>query len=200
MKGIIEIFLEYPVLIDWVVIPLLIFVARLIDVSLATLRHILVSKGQRNVVPFLAFVEVSIWLLAFGQVMQNLSSMASFLAWASGFSLGTYLGMIIEEKLALGYQLVRVITNGDASAIIQNLSKERFGITTMKAIGSRGGVEVLLVVSERKRLSHLLEMLRSLNPQPFYTIEDVRSVGTSSIRAINSVPGEMAMEGSLKKK
>ena len=195
----IETFLEYPGVIEWVIIPALIFVARLIDVSLATLRHILVSKGQRKVVPFLAFVEVSIWLLAFSQVMQNLSNVASFLGWAAGFSLGTYLGMIIEEKLALGYQLVRVITNGNTNSIIQNVSKERFGITTMKAVGSRGGVEVLLIVSERKRLRSLLELLRSLDPKPFYTIEDIRSVGTSAW-AVHPVPGELAMEGSLKKK
>ncbi len=191
--------MDYPGLMEWVVIPVLIFVARLIDVSLATLRHILVNKGQRNVVPFLAFVEVSIWLLAISQVMQNLSNIACFLGWAAGFSLGTYVGMIIEEKLALGYQLVRVITSGDASSIIQNVSKKRYGITTMKALGSRGGVEVLLIVSERKRLKALLDLLRSLDPKPFYTIEDVRSVGTSTW-AVHPVPGELAMEGSMKKK
>lgn len=192
-------FITSPGIVEWVIIPALIFIARLIDVSLATLRHILINRGERKIVPFLAFIEVSVWLLAISQVMQNLSNIACFLAWAAGFSLGTHVGMMIEGKLALGHQLVRVIMNGEATGFIQRISKQQYGITSMKASGARGDVEVLLIISERRRLKGLLELLQSIEPQPFYTIEDVRTVGTS-----NSIPylppGRLAMEGTLKKK
>ena len=92
----------------WVLIPALIFVARLIDVTLATMRHILVARGAKRVVPLLAFVEVTVWLLAMTQIMSNLDNLAYSFAWAAGFAAGTYCGIVLEEKLALGYQLVRV--------------------------------------------------------------------------------------------
>jgi len=185
--------------VSWVVIPSLIFLARLTDVSLATVRHILVFKGQRKIVPLLAFVEVTIWLVAITQVMQNLNNVACFLAWAAGFSAGTYLGMIIEEKLALGHQLVRVIAHGETKDLIDVVREKGYGHTTMKAAGNRGSVDVFLIVSERKRLKSLLEGLNALTPKPFYTIEDVRSVGASVFHASTS-PGRMAIEGTLKKK
>jgi uncharacterized protein YebE (UPF0316 family) len=163
----------------WILIPMLIFLARLVDVSLATLRHILVYKGLRKIVPFLAFIEVTIWLLAITRVMQDLSNPASFLAWAAGFAAGTYIGMLIEEKLALGYQLVRVISAGNTEELHAKISAERYGVTRVKATGARGAVDLLLVVFERKRLKHLLKLLSTLKPSPFYTIEDVRSVGIS---------------------
>jgi len=183
----------------WVVIPALVFLARLIDVTLATLRHILIYKDFRKLVPALAFVEVSIWLLAITQVMQNLTNWACFFGWAAGFSAGTYVGIVIEERLALGYQLVRVITNRDSSDLLSSISKKSFGVTSVKALGSKGSVEVLLIVSERRRLKGLLDFLKPLDPSPFYTVEDVRTVGRNSW-AKNGRPGGFAMEGDLKKK
>ncbi len=183
----------------WVVTPLLIFIARLTDVSLATLRHTLVSRGQKKIVPFFAFVEVTIWLLAISQVMNNLSNIACFLAWAFGFSAGTYMGMVIEERLALGHKLVRIIAQGNTDDIAVHLKDEGYGVTSVGGSGSRGIVGILLVVSARKNLGRLLSLLNSMTPKPFYTVEDVRSVG-SSIVPRNSTAGNLSMKGSLKRK
>ena len=166
--------------ISWVLMPGLIFLARIIDVTLATLRQILIYKGFRLLVPCLAFIEVSIWLIAITQVMQNLNNWACFIAWAGGVSAGTYVGMFVEEKLALGYQIVRVITVGGSSGLLQGLSERSYGVTSVQAAGSKGGVEIFLIVSERRRLKDLLKFIRSLQPVPFYTIEDVRTVGAGS--------------------
>ena len=185
--------------IAWVVTPALIFLARLTDVSLATLRHILIFRGLKKVVPLFAFVEVSIWLLAITQVMQNLDNIACFLAFALGFSLGTYAGMAVEERLALGFQLVRVIYQGAADDFLGALRKAGYGVTTLPAQGSRGPVQIALVVSSRKRLGELLALLRKFEPTPFYTVEDVRSVGSTAF-VRSPVPGDLAYEGTLKKK
>ncbi|MBD5779785.1 DUF2179 domain-containing protein [Pelagicoccus sp. NFK12] len=183
----------------WVVIPLLIFLARLADVSLATLRHILIFRGLKKIVPLFAFVEVVIWLLAISQVMNNLNNIACFLAFAFGFSAGTYVGMVIEERLALGYQLVRIIAQGNASEIARMLSDAGYGITTVDANGSRGAVGVVIAISERKRLPKLVALLGKLDPSPFYTVEDVRSVGRP-VASPNALPGELSLEGNVKRK
>lgn len=86
---------------NWIILPLLIFVSRLADVSLATLRHIFVSKGYKTLVPILGFFEVLIWLIAIRQIFNNVDNIACYLAWAGGFSAGTYLGMYLEEKIAI---------------------------------------------------------------------------------------------------
>lgn len=94
----------------YVVMPLLIFLARVGDVTINTLRIMFVLNGKKNVAPILGFFEALIWLLAIGQIFQNIDNPMSYLAYAGGFGAGTYIGMVIEEKLALGRVLVRVIT------------------------------------------------------------------------------------------
>ena len=182
--------------VAWIVIPMLIFFARLVDVSLATVRHILVFRGMKKIVPFFAFVEILIWTLAITQVMENISNVAAFFAWALGFSVGTYLGMMIEERLALGHQLVRVIHQETPTGFIDSLKEKGYGVTSLGAQGAFGLVNISLIVSPRKRLGNLLKMLNTMTPQPFYTVEDVRSVCTGAV-----IPprGRFAVTGSLKK-
>lgn len=160
----------------WVLIPALIFVARLIDVTLATMRHILVFKGSRKLVPVLGFVEVLVWLVAMTQVMQNLTNMASYLAWAAGFSAGTWFGMVLEEKLALGHQLVRIVSSGDCRELVQRLRRHRYGVTVVPAHGGSGPVEIILIATTRGKTGHLADTIRRFDPGLFFTIEDIRSV------------------------
>lgn len=184
--------------VAWVVIPLLIFLARLVDVSLATLRHILIFRGLKKVVPFFAFFEIIVWTLAITQVMENLSNAATFLAWALGFAVGTYAGIIIEERLALGHQLVRVIHQKMPDDFIEWLKEAGYGVTSLGAHGAFGQVDISLIVSPRKRLGQLLKMLNQMTPKPFYTVEDVRSVGSGTV--VMPPPGSFAMDGTMKKK
>ena len=85
----------------WVVLPLLIFFARICDVTLGTIRVIFISKGFKYIAPCIGFFEVIIWLLAIGQVMNNITNVASYIAYGAGFATGTFVGMAIEEKLSL---------------------------------------------------------------------------------------------------
>lgn len=161
---------------SWIVIPTLIFAARLFDVSLATMRNILIYRGHRRIVPALAFVEVLVWLVAITQVMNNLSNFASYLAWAGGFSAGTWLGMVIEEKIALGHLIVRIITEKRHPLILKELREAGFGLTSLNAHGSMGPVNVIFIVVSRKELRRLLDLISRQLPGCFYTIEDVRFV------------------------
>ncbi|ARS35945.1 DUF2179 domain-containing protein [Pontibacter actiniarum] len=165
-----------PVLVNWVLIPALIFLARICDVTLGTLRIVFVSKGNKTVAPILGFLEVLIWLIAMTQVMENLSNVASYLAWAGGFAMGNFLGLRVEQKLALGQMVVRIITVEPADKLIHRLSGHGYRLTCIDARGTRGKVNLLFLIVKRKKLQHVLDIVRDYNPQAFYSVEDVRSV------------------------
>lgn len=160
----------------WLVLPFLIFCARLLDVSMATLRHILVYRGMRKLAPIIGFFEVLIWLVAITQVMQRMTHVAGYLAWGLGFAAGTYLGMWIDDRLAMGHQLVRIITHKNSEELRHALKEHNYGVTMMNARGSQGDVAYLFVVTERGRLQKLVEVIQTIDPTLFYTIEDVRTV------------------------
>ncbi len=157
-----------------VLVPLLVFGARVLDVSIGTVRIMLLQRGSRVAVP-LGFVEVMIWLLAIGNIMQNLTNPLCYLAFAGGFATGSLLGMAIEGRLALGTQVVRVITRADATALIEALRALDFGVTVVPAEGATGPVQILYTVAKRAQVPAVVEKVREFNPRAFYVVEDVRA-------------------------
>lgn len=160
----------------YIIIPLLICLARIVDVSLGTLRIILVSKGAKRIAPVLGFFEILIWLLAIGQVMQNLNNIINYFAYALGFALGNYIGIIIEKKLAMGMVVVQVITRRDASELINFLRLADFGLTVIEAKGGTGPVHIIFTVTKRSNLPYVIKTIKRFNPKAFYSIEDIRFV------------------------
>jgi len=171
--------LEFVVTSDffaWVVLPALIFSARVADVSLGTIRVIFISKGLKYIAPVIGFFEVIIWLLAIGQVMQNLTNVASYIAYGAGFATGTLMGMLVEERLSLGTVIIRVITRRDSSELVSHLRSLNYGVTELNAEGSTGQVKVLLMVIKRQDSKEVVAKIKQFNPQAFYSIEEVKSV------------------------
>src|SRR5712692_7979401 len=125
-------------------LPLLVFFAELCVVTLGTIRIIFVARGMKILAPFLWFFEVSIWLFAIGQIMQNLTDLGCYLAFAGGFTAGNYLGVLIEKKLAIGSVVVRVITPREVGELIVGLQAAEYGVTTIDAQGGTGPVKVVL--------------------------------------------------------
>lgn len=162
-------------LLNWVILPLLIFIARLSDVTLATLRNIFISKGFRKIVPFIGFFEVLIWLVAMKQVMGHVDSWLAYFAWAAGFATGTYVGMRIEERLALGMQVLRIITSGPSEKLIEALREANHGITVVDAQGAKGPVKMIFSIVQRKHLKDVIATIEQTQPNAFYSIEDVRN-------------------------
>lgn len=159
---------------SWIILPLIIFFSRICDVSLGTLRHVFISKGFRKVVPLLGFFEVLIWIIVVAQVMKNLNNVACYLAWAGGFATGTYVGLWIEEKMALGMQVIRVITNQDCSELLAAMKKEHHGITVVDAHGAVGPVKLIYTIIMRKNVKEVIELIRKHNPTAFYSIEEIK--------------------------
>jgi uncharacterized protein YebE (UPF0316 family) len=166
---------------DFVVLPILIMLARVVDVSLDTIRVIMVTKGYRNLAPFVGFFQSLIWLIAITRIMSNLGNWFTYIGYAGGFGLGTYIGMILEDKLALGYELVRVITKRDAGDLIQGLREGGYPVTTVTGVGRDGEVGVLYVIIRRKALRKVIGIIQQYNPNAFYTIEDMRFVSSHAL-------------------
>lgn len=165
-----------PVLLTYVVLPILIFCARICDVSLGTIRVIFISKGIKYIAPFIGFFEVIIWLLAIGQVMNNLTNVVAYIAYGAGFASGTFIGMLIEEKISLGLTSVRIITKKDPTELIQYLRSHDYGVTSIDGEGATGKVKMVYTIIKRQDLAHVVSIIKQFHPNAFYSVDEVKSV------------------------
>ena len=173
-----------PELYAWVILPLLIFLARVCDVTMETVRIVFISKGIRVLAAVIAFFEIVIWLLAVEVVMKDLANIANFLAYALGFAMGTYVGLVFEEKLSLGMVILRIVTADDSrDAIVSALQEENHGVTCIEAEGSRGSVTMILSLVNRSEISFITDRIDRINPRAFFSIEDVRYVNEGVFRS-----------------
>ncbi|HON18666.1 MAG TPA: DUF2179 domain-containing protein [Salinivirgaceae bacterium] len=159
-----------------VVLPILIFFARILDVSIGTLRIILISKGHKRLAPLLGFFEVLIWIVAISQIMQNLNNWTNYFAYAAGFATGNYIGMLIEEKIALGNHILRIITEKDITVLIHDFQQAGYGTTIVEGHSSQGPVSLVFVLFQRKKMQEVEAIIAKNIPNSFYSIEDVRHI------------------------
>jgi uncharacterized protein YebE (UPF0316 family) len=163
-------------LFTWVIIPLLIALARVVDVTLGTIRIIYISRGMKHLAPVFGFFEILIWLIAIGQIMQNLTNPLYYLAYALGFAGGNLVGIFVEERLAVGRVILRIITQMDATHLVDFLRSSGYGVTTVEAEGATGPVELIFTVIDREKIEAVVRSVQEYNPRAFYSIEDVRFV------------------------
>jgi|SRR5208337_5238460 len=176
-------FLISPEIYTWFILPLLIFLARIGDVSMETIRVIYITRGIKYLAPFIAFFEIIIWLLAMEVVMSDLTNIANFFAFAFGYATGTYVGLIIEEKLSIGMVIMRIVTTEESNEeIAAFLETENFGVTSMDAKGTRGNVKLLLSLVNRADVPRITGHIQTTNPTAFFSIEDVRYVNQGVFR------------------
>ncbi len=160
----------------WVVLPLLIFVSRIMDVSIGTMRLIFVSKGFKYIAPVLGFFEVTIWLIAMGQIMQHLNNFMCYIAYGGGFAMGNYVGIVLEEKMSIGTVLIRVLPKLDTAELIRKLRDNGFAVTTVDVEGMSGQVKMLFSIVNRKHGKEYISIVQDHDPKAFYTIEDISTV------------------------
>ncbi len=175
-------------LFDYLIMPLLIFCARVGDVSINTLRIMFMMNGKKNIAPFLGFFEALIWLLAIGQIFQNIDNPLSYVAYASGFGMGTYVGMYFEEKLALGRVLVRVITPHPLPELIEYMKERDFRFTNVGGEGRFGKVNLLFTVMKRDNLKEFVANVKRIDEKAFYTIESVKRVSEDDLNVMDDKP------------
>ncbi|MEX0662182.1 MAG: DUF2179 domain-containing protein [Balneolaceae bacterium] len=163
-------------LIPAVYIPLFIFFARIIDVSIGTLRIMFVSKGFRTKATMLGFVEVLLWIIIVVQIFQNLDNWMNYIAYAGGFAAGNFIGMYIEEKMKMGVQMFRIIVGSGKEILIEKLKEADFRVTSVDGEGKFGPVKVIFTVAKRKRWNELAQLVTEHAPNAFYSVEDVKHV------------------------
>ncbi|TWU40637.1 hypothetical protein Poly41_14710 [Novipirellula artificiosorum] len=171
-------------------IPVLIFLARVCDVSLGTLRTILMITGHRAMAVVLGVAEVTIWIFAVGGVMKYLSHPLAVVAYAGGFGSGVLVGMLLEEKLALGYRIVRVISNLADVDVSNLLRAEGYRVTRVDGTGMLGPVEIAFTVIRRKQLSHIRKLLKDHAPKAFLSVERVEVAQSGQTLATDSRFGQ----------
>ncbi|MDK2889990.1 MAG: hypothetical protein PWR21_622 [Methanoculleus sp.] len=176
-----------PEVFSLVVIPVFIFLARICDVTIGTMRIIFVSRGMKVIAPVLGFFEIFIWIVAVGQIFQNLTNPFNYFAYAAGFAAGNYIGMLVEERLAMGLALIRIITQRDATNLIDYLRAAGYGVTVFDAQGKQGPGKVLFSVVKRKNIRDVEDAIHEFNPKAFYSIEDVRRAAEGTFPV--TVPG-----------
>ncbi len=163
-----------PEIVSLVVVPIFIFFARICDVTIGTMRIIFVARGMKMIAPILGFVEVFIWIIAIGQIFQNLTNPLNYLAYAAGFGMGNYVGMLVEERLAMGLALIRIITPRDATNLIDYLRAAGYGVTVLDAQGKQGPGKVIFSVIKRKNVKDVENAIHEFAPKAFYSVEDIR--------------------------
>lgn len=174
-------------LYSYIVLPLLIIFARILDVSLGTMRIILISKGLKKFAPIIGFFEVLIWIIVVKQIITDINSPIAYFAYAFGYAMGTYIGIFIEEKLSLGRVMIRIITPDDSSELEELLRSNKLGLTSITAKGKDGMVKIIISILNRKELNQNLKILNDYDPELFYTIEDVHTVNKGFF-GINAAP------------
>ena len=158
----------------WGILPLLIFLARILDVSMGTIRVIFITRGYKVIAPIIGFFEVLIWLAAVQQIFNHLTNPIGYIAYAGGFATGTYVGMVLEEKLSMGKVIIRLIAKHKVQQLINTLKDAGVVVTSIPAEGSHGDVRIIWTVVNRQDIPHVVAIINHYNPRAFYTIEDVR--------------------------
>lgn len=166
-------FLDSPIF-TWGVVPALIVLARVVDVTLDTIRIIYIARGLKYLAPVFGFFEILIWLIAISQIMRNLDNPVYYLAYAVGFATGNLVGIFVEERLAMGRVMLRVITQKDSSGLVAHLRSCGYGVTTVDAAGSTGPVKLIFTVIDRYKIGQVVQSIQTFNPKAFYSVEDVR--------------------------
>lgn len=161
-------------LTPWLLVPL-IFLARVTDVSLGTVRTILVFRGRPYTAALIGFFEILIWLMAAGKVIQNLDRWYLAIAYAGGFAIGNIVGIYVESKLALGSELIRAISRDFKVELGDQLHRLGYTVTSIPGKDAKlNVVEVLLVVEKRRNVPQLIERILEIDPAAICTISDIK--------------------------
>ncbi len=174
----------------WFLGPL-VFLARICDVSIGTVRVITVIRGHKLLATLLAFGEVSIWIFAVSAVIVNIrQNLWMVFFYAGGYATGTLIGMLIEEKIALGNQMIRVVNTDGSLNVAAHLRERGYTVTQVEAAGALGRAELSFLVVPRKHTKEALETINAYSPSAFITVEDVR-MSTHRPRLIETPPSHL---------
>ncbi|MBN2546193.1 MAG: DUF2179 domain-containing protein [Spirochaetes bacterium] len=164
-------------IINLVLVPSIIFIAKVTEVSLATVALIFTSKGYKKLATIISFLEIFIYLFAISRLIDNMTNIFYYFSYAGGYALGTYIGIWIEEKISIGYTNIRIITKKNADKLEQKLHFEGYKTTkyTAESVSSLK-VNVVNAIVKRKEINKIIQIINDFDKKIFYSVEDIRYV------------------------
>ena len=154
----------------------LIFILRVADMSLDTLRVLFVMRGKKKIAWVLGFVQSVIFVLAIGRGLTQMSNPLNIIGYAAGFATGNVVGMIIEERIAIGHIMVNIISPRRGSAIVAHLRQNGYAVTELSGRGKDGMVSLINCSVLRKQVETVHQLVNEIDPDAFITAEDVRPI------------------------
>ncbi|MDR1405773.1 MAG: DUF2179 domain-containing protein [Prevotellaceae bacterium] len=163
-------------LFNYPYLPFLVFFARICDVTLGTLRIIFISKGKKYLAPLAGFLEVFIWIVVISRILEASNDLICYVSYAGGYAAGSFIGMHVEERLAIGMLFISVFTKKDGKQLVAQLNHAGYGATINRGEGMEGGVNIVQTVVIRKKSERALQIITQFDPKVFYVVSDVRAV------------------------
>jgi len=164
------------VLFSYPYLPFLVFFARIFDVTLGTMRIIFISKGKKKLAPLVGFCEVFIWIVVISKILSVSNDFICYLAYAAGYATGSFIGMLVEERIAIGTLLIRVYTKKQGKELVRILNNAKFGATISSGEGIEGEVSIVETIINRKQTDKVEKLIGEFDATAFYVVSDVRSV------------------------
>ena len=158
---------------------IIIFFAKIIEVSISTIRLVFINKGERVKGAVLGFIEILIWLIVVSSVLNNITEdPIKVFIYAAAFSLGNYLGVTIESKIAVGLASIQVVVNGKDGEVLADILREQgYGVTIIEGKGINESIKNLLFIQlKRKKIPEAVKVIKNHNPEAYITVNDIKSM------------------------
>jgi uncharacterized protein YebE (UPF0316 family) len=155
---------------------LAIFLVRLLSITLATVRFLIMGRANKAFVTSIAFFEALTFALTFGVVAQDLGNLWNLFAYCFGFAAGTLTGTLVEARLATGFATVNIISMGKSLPVAEAIRAAGFGATRSAGEGNTGTVGLVRVVVKRRDAAQIMDIAQEIDPRSFVTVEEVRNV------------------------
>ncbi|MCI0397006.1 MAG: DUF5698 domain-containing protein [Chloroflexi bacterium] len=174
---------EIPALTGQVIsAALFVFVMRVIGVALATVRVLVMTRGRKLLSASMGFFEVLVYVLAIGQVVNDLANVWNLLGYCLGFAAGTLIGMALEERMALGFATVRIISRYQGQHLAEVIRQAGYGATIEWGQGRNGAVSLVNAIVRRKEVNAVVALADQIDPDAFVTIEETRTIRRGYMR------------------
>jgi len=175
-------------MLNWLAIPttlmpFIIFLMRVTDMSLDTLRVLFVIRGRKPLAWIMGFFQSAMWVVAITSVLSNLDNLWNVIGYAGGFATGNVVGMMIEERLAIGYGHLRIISSRRGKAIVEAIRDEGYAVTEISGHGKDGTVSVISCSVKRREIDNVQRRVHAMDPEAFITVEDIRPLHRGYWRA-----------------
>lgn len=163
-------------MLEFLYAVLYIFALRVVDITLYTIRLMMVMRGRKALALVFGFFQALVYVIAMREVFSDLGNWGKIIGYATGFATGLVVGMAVENRLAVGYSQINIISPTRGAELVEHLRQAGFAVTEVAAKGKEGMVSVLNCIIRRKESDRLADLVIEKDPQAFITVKQVRSV------------------------